>query len=318
MTLDRWQTPLALSNLTDQALRVRAVEAAATYDTDTLVQVTHAYLMSAGRTGARTSPKTLSAYGLAVRDFVPWARDAGVQLLRPGRRDGGRYLAHLQIRPNRARGRQGPVAAATVAQYLAGARALYRALNWAEATQAQPFTDAHAPPDPTPGIVKNPPYGPELDAVLNSLAGDPRLTALLLLCAHAGLRITEALSVRAAEVTGPRLSVKGKGGKTRVVPLGRRARAALSALSPLDSDGRLFDWTYHQAAYRLRKAFTQAGHAPAWRGFHAARKSSGTRLYARTRDFTRVGLFLGHASVDTTRRYVAVQDDDVAAEVEDF
>ena len=57
---------------------------------------------------------------------------------------------------------------------------------------------------------------------------------------------------------------------------------------------------------------------PSWQGFHAARKSSGIRLYARTRDFTRVGLFLGHASVDATRRYVAVLDDDVAAEVENF
>ncbi|WP_369814993.1 hypothetical protein [Deinococcus sp. Leaf326] len=41
-------------------------------------------------------------------------------------------------------------------------------------------------------------------------------------------------------------------------------------------------------------------------------------LYEATGDFTRVSLFLGHASVDTTRRYVAVRRNDVAAEVEDF
>ena len=84
------------------------------------------------------------------------------------------------------------------------------------------------------------------------------------------------------------------------------------------SDRRLFHWTYSQAAYRMRKASAAAGHADFWRGFHAARKSSGTRLYQKVGDFTRVAVFLGHSSVDTTRKYVAVADHDVSAEVEDF
>ncbi|MFC4453927.1 tyrosine-type recombinase/integrase [Deinococcus sonorensis] len=316
MTLVRRQDPLALTHLTDQALRVRGVEAASTYDTEMLVQLTRAYMTSASLKGARTSSRTLDAYSLAVRDFVPWARDHGVQLLRPGRRDGSRYVAQLQTRPNQAKGRRGTLSPATVAQYIAGARAMYRALRWAGATEAQPFEDAHVPPDPTPGIVRNPPYMQEIDAVL--LCCDDRLAALLLLCAHAGLRVSEALDVTLADLEGGRLTVRGKGGKVRRVPLGRRVRAALSALTPLSPDGALFAWKYHQATYRMRKAFRQAGHGEAWRGFHAARKHSGTRLYRATRDFTRVGLFLGHSSVDTTRRYVAVQDDDVAGEVEDF
>ena len=65
-------------------------------------------------------------------------------------------------------------------------------------------------------------------------------------------------------------------------------------------------------------AFRAAGHGDAWRGFHAARKHSGTRLYRATRDFTRVGVFLGHASVDTTRRYGALEENEVQNEVEDF
>ncbi|GMA14303.1 integrase (plasmid) [Deinococcus metallilatus] len=316
MTLVRSEDRLALANLTDQALRVRAVEAASTYDTETLVQVTWAYMTTASRQGARTSRKTLDAYALAVRDFVPWAHEHGVQLLRPGRRDGGRYVAQLQTRPSQGRGRQGQLSAATVAQYVAGARALYRALRWAGATEAQPFEDAHVPPDPTPGIVKNPPYLREIDAVLEHC--EPRLAALLLLCAHAGLRVSEALAVKGTDLQGARLTVSGKGGKVRRVPLGKRVRAALAGLSPARADGSLFDWTYAQATYRMHKAFRMAGHGGAWRGFHAARKHSGTRLYSATRDFTRVGLFLGHASVDTTRRYVAVADDDVQNEVEDF
>ncbi|MFC3606036.1 tyrosine-type recombinase/integrase [Deinococcus soli (ex Cha et al. 2016)] len=316
MTLVRSSDTLTLINLTDQALRVRAVEAASTYDTETLVQVTQAYMTTGSRKGARTSAKTLAAYSLAVRDFVPWAQKNGVQLLRPGRRDGGRYVAQLQTRPSQGRGKSGTLSAATVAQYVAGARALYRALRWAGATEAQPFEDAHVPPDPTPGIVKNPPYMREVDDVLPHC--DARLAALLLLCAHAGLRVTEALNVKVSDFQGGQLTVHGKGGKVRRVPLGRRVRTALQGLAPLTPDGRLFDWQYHQVQYRMRQAFTAAGHSLAWRGFHAARKHSGTRLYRATKDFTRVGLFLGHSSVDTTRRYVALEENDVQNEVEDF
>ncbi|UBV45440.1 tyrosine-type recombinase/integrase (plasmid) [Deinococcus taeanensis] len=316
MTLVRSNDTLALTNLTDQALRVRAVEAASTYDVETLVQVTQAYMTSGSRKGARTSLKTLAAYSLAVRDYVPWAQRHGVTLLHPGRRDGGRYVAQLQTRPSNGRGRTGTLSASTVAQYVAGARALYRALRWAGATEAQPFEDAHVPPDPTPGIVKNPPYLSEVDDVLAHC--EPRLAALLLLCAHAGLRVSEALSVRTADIHGTQLTVQGKGGKVRRVPLGRRVRAALSGLSPARADGSLFDWSYHQAKYRMSLAFRTAGHGHVWRGFHAARKHSGTRLYRATKDFTRVGLFLGHSSVDTTRRYVAVAENDVQNEVEDF
>jgi integrase/recombinase XerC len=316
MTLVRSTDAVSLANLTDQALRVRSIQAASDYDLDTLITVLRAYMTTASRKGARTSQKTLDAYSLAVRDFVPWARDNGVTLLRPGRRDGGRYLAQLQTRPSQGQGKAGVLSPSTVAQYVAGVRAFYRALRWAAATEAQPFEDTHVPPDPTPGIVKNPPYRAEVDAALAHC--DPRLAALLLLCAHGGLRITEALNLSQQDFQGQRVRVDGKGGKTRVVPLSRRLRDALQGLPPLDADGHLFAWTYAQATYRMQKAFAAAGHADAWRGFHAARKHSGTRLYTATKDFTRVGLFLGHSSVDTTRRYVAVEQDDVASEVEGF
>ena len=154
----------------------------------------------------------------------------------------------------------------------------------------------------------------EIDAVLEHC--ELRLAALILLCSHAGLRVSEALSTTTGDIQGRSLVVHGKGGKVRRVPLGARVRQALGSLSPVDADGNYFDWDYGQATYRAGKAFKAAGFE--WRGFHAARKHSGTRLYQATKDFTRVGLFLGHSSVDTTRRYVAVQDNDVANEVEEW
>ena len=314
LPLELRRSPLDLVQLTDASLRVRAIEAARDYDVAQLTALIEAYLLGASRKGARGSARTREAYALAVRQFVPWAHEAGVNLLRPGRRDGGRFLLHLQTRPNGAKGRRGPLSASTVALYLAGGRALYRALRWAGATQAQPFEDVHAAPDPTPGIVKRPPYQAELETVLSATT-DLRVRALLLLCAHAGLRIAEALAARPEDLRGTALTVRGKGGKQRVVPLSARTREALAALSP-GPESTFVPWTYRQATYRLQLSFRAAGCGHLWRGFHAARKHSGTRLYQLTRDFTRVSLFLGHSSVDTTRRYVAVSDHDLAAEVE--
>ena len=315
LTLERSSTALALGDLTDQALRVRAVDAAANYEVDGLTQVLMAYMRAGSSQGSRTSEHTLTAYRVAVRTFVPWAQDNGVQLLRPGRRDGGRYLAYLQERPNTGRGRGGYLSAATIQQYVAGARALYRALDWAGATEANPFANVSPPQDRSPAIEKRPPYQDELDQILEYC--EPRLRALLLLCAHAGLRIGEALQVNTGDIAGNILTVYGKGGKLRRVPLGKRVREALRGMVP-QADGQLFAWTYSQAAYRMRQASRAAGHPGFWRGFHAARKSSGTRLYQKVGDFTRVAVFLGHSSVDTTRKYVAVTDDDVSLEVEDF
>lgn len=312
MTLVRTGTALAWADLTDQALRVRATGAAATYDVQALTQVLTAYLHAGSKNGARTSPKTVAAYQLALRTFVPWAQQSGMQLLRPGHRDGGRYLAHLQTSPGR--GGVGHLAPASVAQYFAGARALYRALRWAGVMQLNPFTDISTLADTTPGIVKSPPYLAEIKRVLPHCT--PKLTALLLLCAHSGLRVSEGLAVRPSDVQGRDLTVRGKGGKVRVVPLGRRVREALAQL-PQDAPYST-DLIYNTAARQLRRAFERAGLPYRFWGFHAARKTSDTMLYEATSDFTRVSLFLGHASVDTTRRYVAVRRNDVAAEVEDF
>ncbi|GGL13161.1 tyrosine-type recombinase/integrase [Deinococcus radiotolerans] len=307
-------TPLSLSDLqqfSQRDLEQWSRQTAQNRDLEGLCLLVDHYVLTAGRKQAYTSPRTLLSYHRGLKDYLTWVGDTHTDLLHPGRRNLALYLTHLKSRP--LHGRSGQPSQATAALYLAAARTLYRALHWAGALDVTPDA-THVPTDPTRSAVRHPPYPDSLESVYAH--ADPTACALLLLCDHGGLRIAEALSVTAHDVQGRHLLVHGKGGTQRRVPLSARLRAALDQLTPHPTTGRYFTWTYDQAAYRMKRLFGQAG-LP-WRGFHAARKSAATRLYRQTHDFTRVALFLGHASADTTRWYVLVDEDDLTAEVEDW
>ncbi|WP_102127933.1 tyrosine-type recombinase/integrase [Deinococcus planocerae] len=313
---------LALSRewtgLHDEELRRRAVRAAGERDVAALVRLTTAYLAHAGGSGVLTSQHTVVAYQRGVRQFLAWANGQAVNLLRPGRHDGQSYVNGLL-----AAGR----APAGVSQRVAAAAALYRALRWAGACDVTPFQDVRVPQDKTPGIVKRPPYSEdEMHDVLR--VADTQARFLLLLCAHGGLRISEALALRWEELdeSARRLHVTlGKGRRQRVVALStslaRAARDYRAEYGPggrehLDGNrttgpDRVFRFSDTETArYHLGKAFRAAG--VRFRGFHPGRKYAGTRLLGQVKDFGRVAAHLGHESVDTTRRgYAALPVDDL-------
>ncbi|GGL88377.1 integrase [Deinococcus aerolatus] len=272
------------------------------------------YLLHASRKQAHISPRTLLAYRTGLSAFLIWCEAEDVNISQPMRRDLARYRLHLENRPNRGRRGGSHLAPSTVGAYLTTVRLLYRALHWADVIQGPFPEDVRSPIDPTRSAVKNPPYDQEVERALE--LATPGIRALLLLCAHGGLRISEALMARRSHLHGAVLLVKGKGEKTRQVPLSARTREALLTLPAPAGQDAYFDWTYNQAYYRVQNLFRDA--QVEWRGFHAARKAAASRLYHQTRDFTRVAIFLGHSSVDTTRRYVRMDEDDVAAEVEQW
>lgn len=149
-------------------------------------------------------------------------------------------------------------------------------------------------------------------------ACDDRLAALLpLLCAHFGLHIGEALAGRRSDVR-PAAHRPRQGRQTpeRAAQETGAGRADHPLLGPAPNG--YFYGTRSQVSRLMRDTCATAGLAGKWRGLRAARKACGTRLSGTTGDFTRVRLFLSHASVDTTRRSVAVCQDDVSAEVKDF
>lgn len=310
---DRLAQARALAGLSDEALRVRAVTAARDKDATSLWELTLASLISETSAGVRLSPHTLRAYKKGSEVLVEHAANNAWNLLHPGKRQPGLYVASLMalgLKP------------ATVQARIAAASALYRALRWAGATDSDPFADVKRPRDATRGVVKNPPY--RADFVQAMLAeADAQEQVLLLLLTHAGLRIAEALAVEWSHVDLNRkrlLVAHGKGDKARVVPLSARLREALGVLqTQTPATGRLLSLQAYSSAYeRLQKLALKCGREHEFRGFHAGRKYAGTKLYAAVKDFTRVASFLGHEQVDTTRRYVELPEDDLESVVEGF
>jgi len=215
---------------------------------------------------------------------------------------------------------------ATVQLKLAAARALYAALRWAGATDAAPFASVRAAPEKTAPWDRRKPYPPaDVERLLAAATGEDR--ALVLLGAHAGLRVSEALALRHADVrlSDGELDVRdGKGGKARTVPVSESLATALREGAADGDDARddreegrggagvgmeervLRVRDNRQARLRLRRLAASAG-VP-YRGYHALRHYCGTRLMRDTGDLDTVARVLGHSSIETARVYAKWSD----------
>lgn len=145
-----------------------------------------------------------------------------------------------------------------------------------------------------------------------------RDAAVLALLYGAGLRISEALSIaRTAAPVGraDRVTIAGKGGKTRTVPVIEPVRQAIEAylaICPYDltggplfvgaRGGPLSPRIVQLAVQRLRGALGLPDSATP----HALRHSFATHLLGRGGDLRTIQELLGHASLSTTQIYTAV------------
>jgi integrase/recombinase XerC len=146
-----------------------------------------------------------------------------------------------------------------------------------------------------------------------------RDTAVLALLYGSGLRISEALSLerKDAPVKGrDMLRVKGKGGKTRVVPVLPIVREAVERYlklcpSALSSDGPLFigarggQLSPRIIQLRIARARAALG-LPDTATPHALRHSFATHLLGAGADLRAIQELLGHASLSTTQGYTEV------------
>ena len=241
---------------------------------------------------AGLAAETVQARATALRSL---ARDCGLP-------PGGVTRAHLE------RWLAAPGwSPATRAAYRQHARAFYR---WAAETgRVLPDPAAALPP------VRQPPGHPRpcpeavLAAALASAEGNARLA--ILLAAYAGLRRSECVGLRGQDVTRDAITVRGKGGRVRTVPLHPRLAAERLHLRP----GPLLPGAGGGPANADRLgAQVRDALGGGWT-MHTLRHRFATQAYAAGRDLRAVQGLLGHASVATTQRYVQIDEDAMRAAV---
>ncbi|WOC11966.1 tyrosine-type recombinase/integrase [Gordonia sp. MP11Mi] len=167
----------------------------------------------------------------------------------------------------------------------------------------------HLPPPPVAPTSPRP--AAEADYRFALRIADPRDRLMVRLAAECGLRRAEVAAMHSRDVLdvpGGRhmLTVTGKGGRRRMVPcppdLARDVRRAGGYVFPstASSTGHLTPAYVGKRTARL---------LPADVTMHQLRHRFATRVYASSRDLFALQQTLGHASPETTRRYVALDTD---------
>jgi integrase/recombinase XerD len=263
------------------------------------------------------STNTQAAYRRDLRDFTGWLGSRPAVALSV--RDLGDYFVWLS--------RKG-LARASVARQAATLRTFYAFLQLEGAITESPaeLLTPGRRDDVIPGTLSPAQVDRLLDAPDGRSPVGIRDRALLELLYATGCRASEVSTLRLADVhLGEAFcTCRGKGDKERVVPLGRRAIAAVRAwlAGPrvgfaarggsgagwvlLSSRGNRLSRMRIWEVVRLHA--TRAGIPPDI-GPHTLRHSFATHLVAGGVDLRHVQEMLGHASIATTQRYTHVDAD---------
>jgi len=262
---------------------------------------------------ARRAPRTVNAYR---RDLARVAAFLGKPVGRASVGELETYVAQL-----RADG----LSAATIARRTASARSFFRHQQLVGARTDNPAAAVDLPRR-TRRLPRTLSAG-EAERLIDAAAGvSPRALrdrALVELLYGAGLRVSEAVGLdrRGVDLDDRLVRVTGKGGKERVVPIGRQAadavRRYLARGRPhLDRRHRaeLFlnakggPLTRAGAFLVLRRLAAAAGLEPERVHPHLLRHSFATHLLEGGADLRSVQEMLGHADLATTELYTHVTD----------
>ncbi len=271
------------------------------------------------------SVNTMHAYAGDARQLAAWATAAGLEPSTVDMRALRRYVASLS-----AAG-QAPT---TVARRLAAARALFR-VQLEQGERAENPADLITAPKRSrtlPHVLKAAEAEILLDRIPAQTPLEQRDRALFELAYSSGLRAEELVNVDVGSIDfdGEAVRVEGKGGKTRVVPIGEhavwavsryleRSRPALANTppgAPASQSGPLFlsksgrRLSTSDVRRRLRTwARAAQGHAPALAQAHphALRHSFATHLLEGGADLRVIQELLGHATISTTQIYTRVE-----------
>jgi integrase/recombinase XerD len=277
---------------------------------------------------------TLMSYRRDLDRYVGWLVAAGItDLAAVTERDIAAHIADLRA-PGGDTPDTPPLSASSAARAASAVRGLHRFA----------LLEGLAPTDPSrevkpPSLPKRLPKALDVDQVTRLLAGPPdaggplelRDAALLEFLYGTGARISEAVGIAVDDLdldARPGMAVlHGKGGKTRLVPVGSYARTAVEAYlvrarPALAANGTGVPQVFlnarggalsRQSAWTiLRKAAERAGlpvEGPSGVSPHTLRHSFATHLLDGGADIRVVQELLGHASVTTTQVYTLVTVD---------
>lgn len=273
------------------------------------------------RSERRLSDKTVEAYQRDIATFLGFMSEHLGKVLRLSN------LATLNIRDFRSymafrrRGDNG-LSASSLARNLSSLRTFFAYIerNWSIKNNAIALVRGPKPMKPLPKPISIS-ASKELLKAAHTTDKRPwvgaRDTAVMLLLYGAGLRISEALSLTASDLPlGESISITGKGGKTRVVPLLPIIRQSVDEyieicphlLAPQDPlfrgvrGGPLGPRSVQKTTEHLRNALG----LPETTTPHALRHSFATHLLSGGGDLRTIQELLGHASLKSTQVYTDV------------
>ncbi len=262
---------------------------------------------------ARRAPRTVEAY---ARDLRALQAFLGRPVATATVEELERYTARL-----RADG----LSAATIARRHAAVRSFYRHQQLLGARDDNPAAAVPLPrrTKPLPKTLSPGEVERLIDAARGTAPRALRDHALVELLYGAGLRVSEAVGLErtGVDLEGRLVRVLGKGGKERVVPVGR---PAVEALRRYLSRGRPYLDSRHRpevflnarggpltragAFLILRRIAERSGLEPTRIHPHLLRHSFATHLLEGGADLRSVQEMLGHADLSTTELYTHVTD----------
>jgi integrase/recombinase XerD len=283
-------------------------------------------MMSAERGAAKN---TIEAYRRDLADYRAFLARRGTDTATASRELIAAWLAELQ---------QAGLAASSSARRLSAVRQFHRFLA-ADGLRADDPTRIVPSPRPRRTLPRVLTIA-EVDRLLTAAeaeggvpeASEPkrraagRLYVLLELLYATGMRVSELVGLRRAAVLRDAefLTIRGKGGKERIVPLTDRARDAvrthLTTLPPgpwlFPAGGEDGHLTRQVFARDLKELAGRAGIGAARVSPHVLRHAFASHLLAGGADLRVVQTLLGHADISTTQIYTHVLDERLRTLVE--
>jgi integrase/recombinase XerD len=266
------------------------------------------------RVERRLADHTLESYARDLAGLTAFA--AGVHRA-PERLD--RSALETFVRQQMASG----LSPRSVARAVAAIRGYYRFLVLERHLEESPANDLR-PPRAWPAL-------PRFLAIeeVDALIAQPDVTtprglrdrALIELLYATGMRVSELISVRAADLhlAERYLTCIGKGNKERLIPMGEQAAAWIQtyqregrpALLKGRSSARLFvnargGPLSRVGFWKILKAYGRRAHLPRSLSPHVLRHSFATHLLERGADLRAIQMMLGHSDLSTTQIYTHV------------